>query len=97
MVIKKDQIADISITSEESSVGHFTPVIGIEYGVSVDYDVKTQEIYWVETKNEDETMEHCTKLVWVVVRKPIFLLKLSPASWDRLIALLLTGLVATCT
>ena len=55
MVIKKDSIADISITSEESSVGHFTPVIGIEYGVSVDYDVKTQEIYWVETKNSDES------------------------------------------
>ncbi len=55
MVIKKDSIADISITSEESSVGHFTPVIGVEYGVSVDYDVKTQEIYWVETKNADES------------------------------------------
>ena len=55
MVIKKDVIADISITSEESSAGHFTPVIGIEYGVSVDYDVKTQEIYWVETKNADES------------------------------------------
>merc|ERR1712223_2321750 len=54
MVIKKDQIADISITSDESTVGHFTPVIGLEYGVSVDYDRKTQEIYWVETKAEGQ-------------------------------------------
>ena len=55
MVIKKDQIADISITTEESSVGHFTPVIGLEYGVSVDYDTKNQEIYWVETTKKGQS------------------------------------------
>ena len=54
MVIKKDQIADISIMSEETSVGHFTPVIGVDFGVSVDYDTKVQEIYWVETALEGQ-------------------------------------------
>ena len=54
MVIKKDQIADISIMTDEKSVGHFVPVIGLEYGVSVDYDTKTQEVYWVETKSEGQ-------------------------------------------
>ena len=55
MVIKKDQIADISITTEETTVGHFTPVIGVDYGVSVDYDTKNHEIYWVETKGADQS------------------------------------------
>jgi len=48
MVIKENEIIDLSLTSEDKNSGHFTPVIDIKYGISVDYDVKNQEIFWTE-------------------------------------------------
>ena len=51
MVIKENEIVDISLMQEDKSTGHFTPVVGIKYGHSVDYDIKNQEIYWTETED----------------------------------------------
>ncbi len=55
MVIKENEIVDISIMSEDKSSGHFTPVVDVKYGVSVDYDVKKQEVFWTETEGEGQT------------------------------------------
>ncbi|XP_040583657.2 LOW QUALITY PROTEIN: low-density lipoprotein receptor-related protein 2 [Lepeophtheirus salmonis] len=55
MVIKENQIVDLSLMPEDKSIGYFTPVVDIKYGVSVDYDIKNQEIFWVETEMGDQT------------------------------------------
>ncbi len=54
MLIKKDQIIDISIMSEDKNAGHFVPVVGVKYGIAVDYDTKEQEVYWVETESKNQ-------------------------------------------
>ena len=55
MVIKENEIVDISIMSEDKSSGHFTPVVDVKYGISVDYDVKKQEVFWTETDSQGQT------------------------------------------
>ena len=39
---------------EDKSRGHFTPVVDVKLGVSVDYDVKDQVIYWTEVSGEKQ-------------------------------------------
>ena len=55
MVIEENEIVDISIMSEDKSSGHFTPVVDVKYGISVDYDVKKQEVFWTETDSQGQT------------------------------------------
>ncbi|CAH1155627.1 unnamed protein product [Phaedon cochleariae] len=62
MVMKGSQIVDVSLTSGDSSVGFITPVVGIEHGIQVEYDRKSNLIYWVESK--DESGENCT--IWSI-------------------------------
>lgn len=52
MVMKSTQIIDVPITTDESTSGFITPVVGIEHGVQIDYDRKNNLIYWVESKDE---------------------------------------------
>ena len=55
MVIKENEIIDLNINSEDKNNGHFTPVVDIKYGISVDYDVKKQEVFWTETEGAGQT------------------------------------------
>lgn len=55
LVIKEDQIIDVSIMHEDKSRGHFTPVVDVKLGVAVDYDIDQQEIYWTEIEEERQT------------------------------------------
>ena len=54
MVIKENQIADISLMAADQVTGHITPVIDVKVGTSVDYDIKNNDIYWVETDKENQ-------------------------------------------
>ena len=54
MVIKENEIVDISLMLEDKSTGHFTPVVGVKYGVSVDYDIDKNNIYWTETMDSKQ-------------------------------------------
>ena len=54
MVIKDKQIIDLSLTSEDKSRGHFTPVVDVKFGLSLDYDMQEQTIYWTETEKSDQ-------------------------------------------
>ena len=55
MVIKKNEIADISLMPKNKETGHFTPVVGVKNGICVDYDIANHDVYWVETEEEDQT------------------------------------------
>ena len=55
MVMKEKQIVDISLMRDDKSTGHFTPVVDLKQGVSVDYDTKEQVIYWTEIHWQNST------------------------------------------
>ena len=56
MVIKENQIADISLMGDKDKVtGYITPVIDVKVGTSVDFDIQKNEIYWVEVEKEGDT------------------------------------------
>ena len=55
IVVKKNQIVDISSSPEDdANRGHITPIVGLKVGQSVDYDAKEQIIYWVEMANKGD-------------------------------------------
>ncbi|XP_022241765.1 low-density lipoprotein receptor-related protein 2-like [Limulus polyphemus] len=54
MVMKKTQIIDRSLTPNDKSMGHFTPVIGVENGYDFDLDRKNGTIYWVQLEEDDK-------------------------------------------
>ena len=39
---------------QDKSRGQFTPVVGLKYGISVDYDLENKEIYWTEVDSEGQ-------------------------------------------
>ena len=39
---------------KKKSVGHFTPVIGVENGYDSDYDKQEGFIYWVQLREDDK-------------------------------------------
>ena len=55
MVVKENEIADVSLMPDNKETGHFTPVVGVKNGICVDYDNKYKNIYWVETEQEGQT------------------------------------------
>ncbi|KAG1701225.1 Low-density lipoprotein receptor-related protein 2 [Nymphon striatum] len=54
MVMKSSQIVDVSLLPGDTSIGYFTPVIGIENGNALDYDKKEGNIFWVQYDEDDE-------------------------------------------
>ena len=54
LIVKDNQIIDASLMPEDKSRGQFTPVVGLKYGVSVDYDLENKEIYWTEVDAEKQ-------------------------------------------
>lgn len=58
MVMKGTQIIDVSLTPGDVTTGFLTAIVGIENGIQIDYDRKTDSIYWIEGKQDDD--ENCT-------------------------------------
>lgn len=55
MVLMKDsQIIDVSLVPGDKTTGFMVPIVGIETGVQIDFDRKTETLYWVETKDDSE-------------------------------------------
>lgn len=54
LVMKGSQIVDVPLTPDEKTRGFLTAVVGIESGLTLDYDRKTQTIFWVEGKEDDD-------------------------------------------
>lgn len=53
MVMRGSQIVDVPLDSVDKTGGFLTAVVGIENGLQVDYDRKTDTILWVEGKEDD--------------------------------------------
>ncbi|XP_066998103.2 low-density lipoprotein receptor-related protein 2 [Anabrus simplex] len=58
MVVRASQIVDISLNPGDKTSGFLTPIVGVEKGLQIDFDRKTETIYWVQGKEDDE--ENCT-------------------------------------
>lgn len=55
--MKGSQIIDVSVQPNNKSTGQITPIVGIDGGVSLDYDRESALIYWVQGAKEDEDGE----------------------------------------
>lgn len=53
LVIKGAQIVDVSLTPGDRTSGFLVPVVGINVGVQVEYDRKSEKLFWVESKEEE--------------------------------------------
>ena len=54
LVVKDNEIIDAQLMPQDKSRGQFTPVVGLKYGISVDYDLENKEIYWTEVDSEGQ-------------------------------------------
>lgn len=54
MVMRGSQIIDLPMTPNDKTIGFFTPIVGIDNGMQLDYDRKTQTIFWVQGKEDDD-------------------------------------------
>lgn len=50
LVIKGTQIVDIPLTPSEKNTGYITPVVNVDSGIQIDYDRKTNSLFWVQGK-----------------------------------------------
>lgn len=50
--MRGSQIIDVSMIPGDKTSGSLTPIVGIEGGVHIDYDRKTQTMFWVEGKDD---------------------------------------------
>lgn len=69
LVMRGSQIIDLSMIPGDKTSGSLTPIVGIDGGVLIDYDRKTQTMFWVEGKSDDrkddddvDERENCT--IW---------------------------------
>ena len=69
--MKGAQIVDVSLTPGDRTSGFLVPVVGINYGVQVEYDRKTDTLFWVEAKEEDsENVSLTTAHVFLTLIPP---------------------------
>lgn len=54
VLMKGAQIIDVSLTPGDKTSGFLIPIVGVENGLQVDYDRKSDLIYWVEGKEDDD-------------------------------------------
>lgn len=54
MLMKANQLIDISLTPDDKSSGQIVPIIGIENGYDFDYDKQEGSIYWIQLADEDK-------------------------------------------
>lgn len=53
LVMKGAQIIDVSLTPGDKTSGFLVPIVGINTAVQVEYDRKSETIFWVEAKDEE--------------------------------------------
>ncbi|XP_044762088.1 low-density lipoprotein receptor-related protein 2 [Coccinella septempunctata] len=53
MVIKGSQLLDVSLVPGDSTSGFISSIVGVDNGVQIDYDRKSNMIYWIEDKDGD--------------------------------------------
>ena len=58
--MKGSQIVDVGLEPKNKSTGHITPVVGIEGGVTLDYDHTNGNLFWVQGVKDDEDKESNT-------------------------------------
>ncbi|CAH1397949.1 unnamed protein product [Nezara viridula] len=58
LVMKGAQIVDVSVTPGDRTSGFLVPIVGINVGLQVEYDRKSEIVFWVEAKEEES--ENCT-------------------------------------
>ena len=58
MLLKGSQIVDVPLNGGNARAGSLSPVVGIENGISLDYDRKGEQLFWLQGKEDDD--ENCT-------------------------------------
>ncbi|XP_046659437.1 low-density lipoprotein receptor-related protein 2 [Homalodisca vitripennis] len=58
VVMKGTQIIDVSLTPGDKTSGYLTPIVGIDNGIQIEFDRKTEQLFWVQGKEDDD--ENCT-------------------------------------
>lgn len=62
VVMKGTQIVDVSLTPGDKTSGYLTPIVGIDNGIQIEFDRKTEMLFWVEGKEDDnENVSQWTK------------------------------------
>lgn len=51
--MKGAQIVDVSVTPGDRTSGFLVPIVGINVGLQVEYDRKSETVFWVEAKEEE--------------------------------------------
>ena len=64
MVIRGSQIIDVSLTPGDKSNGFLTPMVGLEGGLTIDYDRKGEVMYWIEGKENDDENVCLVNFFW---------------------------------
>ncbi|XP_041779439.1 low-density lipoprotein receptor-related protein 2 [Anopheles merus] len=59
MLLKGNQIVDVPFNGGDARSSGLMPVVGIEGGISLDYDRKGEMVYWVQGRDESDD-ENCT-------------------------------------
>uniref|UniRef100_A0A182SX29 EGF-like domain-containing protein n=1 Tax=Anopheles maculatus TaxID=74869 RepID=A0A182SX29_9DIPT len=59
MLLKGNQIVDVPFNGGDARSAGLMPVVGIEGGISLDYDRKGEMVYWVQGRDESDD-ENCT-------------------------------------
>lgn len=56
MVIKGSQLLDVSLVPGDTTSGFMSSVVGVDNGIQIDYDRKSNLIYWIEDKDGDNNV-----------------------------------------
>ncbi|CAB3367800.1 Hypothetical predicted protein [Cloeon dipterum] len=54
LVMKGSQIVDMSLTPGEQVSGYLTPIVGVEKGIQIEFDRKSEAIFWIEAKETND-------------------------------------------
>ncbi|XP_063240571.1 low-density lipoprotein receptor-related protein 2 [Bacillus rossius redtenbacheri] len=54
MVMRASQVIDLALNPGDKTSGYLTPIVGIENGMQLDFDRKTEMLFWVEGKEGDD-------------------------------------------
>lgn len=61
MLMRGSQIVDVPLNGGNARAGSLAPVVGIDNGITLDYDRKGEQLFWLQGKEEDD--ENCTLYV----------------------------------
>lgn len=55
LLMKGSQIVDTSLNPGETVAGTITPIVGIENGKQIEYDKKSNSIFWLECRGDEDS------------------------------------------